>query len=131
MPIILDIFGVAYTGTINRKMFEITDTYRKQGHKVYLASNVEASQVNVFMEEFGLKNHVDGIFCSGSMGVAKPAYGFYHEVTQRIDAIPDSIIFFDDSMVNIDGAQSYGWHAFLYTSVEDMRHKIDDFLNKG
>ena len=129
MPIILDIFGVAYTGVINKKMFEITDYYRSQGHKIYLASNVEASKTSVFMEDFGLKRHVDEIFCSGSLGVAKPAYSFYHEVTQRIDAQPDTIIFFDDSMANIDGAQAYGWHAHLYSSTEEMRHKIDNFLN--
>lgn len=130
MPIVLDIFGVVYTGVINEDLFKITDTYRAKGHKIYLASNVESSKIDVFMEDFGLKNHVDNIFCSGSMGVAKPAFGFYHEVTQRIDTLPDDIIFFDDSMANIEGAQAYGWHGFLYVGAGDMKHKIDDFIKR-
>jgi len=128
MPIIFDIFGVVYTGEINKKLFDITDSYRAKGHKVYLASNVEVAKINIFMEDLGLKNHVDDIFCSGSLGVAKPAYGFYHEVTQRIDENPENIIFFDDSMMNVDGAQAYGWHGFLYEGPQDTENKINAFF---
>lgn len=128
MPIILDIFGVTYTGTINKSLFEITDSYRKQGHKIYLASNVETGKINIFMNDLGLKNHVDGIYCSGSLGVAKPAYGFYHTVTEQINSSPEDVIFFDDSLTNIDGAQAYGWHAHLYTNVAEAKEKIDLFL---
>lgn len=128
MPIILDIYGVAYTGIVNKNLFDLTETYRAKGEKVYLASNVEIAQVNIFMNDYGFGKYADGIFCSEELGVAKPNNGFYHQVTQRIDTTPGQIIFFDDSLANIDSAQTYGWHAHLYTDVQDVKNKIDHFL---
>lgn len=128
MAIILDIFGVLYTNEIDKNILNLTDKYRAQGHKIYLASNVEASKVSIFMYDFKLKNHVDNLFCSGELGVSKPSFQFYDRITASINETPSDIIFFDDSIINVEGAQKYGWTAHLYRDVKEMKLKIDDFL---
>ncbi len=133
MAIVLDIFGVVYgVDGFNNDLFALTDKKRALGEKIYLASNVDSRKLAILTQDFGLSHHIDGLFCSSDLKVAKPDREFYHQVTRRISVMPDEIIFFDDSMTNVNGAQAYGWHGHLYMGIQDTEEKIALFMkNQG
>ncbi len=129
MPIILDIYGVIFINNqINKPLLMVTDQYRKNGHKIYLASNVEKEKRDFFMKECQLCDHAEALFCSGELNTAKPNWLFYDKVTKAVDANPEDIIFFDDSAVNVDHARNYGWQAFVYQDIQQVKNEINIFL---
>lgn len=64
---------------------------------------------------------VGEMFISGELQMSKPHGAIFHHVTARLEADPADIHFIDDRQVNVDGAQSAGWNAHLWTDDADTR----------
>ena len=50
-------------------------------------------------------------FLSHELGVIKPDRDIYDHVVARLGVAADSILFFDDNQLNVDGARAAGWQA--------------------
>ncbi len=83
------------------------------------------AQKLMFWNVLNLKAYGEEIFCSGDLNVAKPEPAFYSRVTAALGASPDSILFFDDSAVNVAAATTQGWHGFLYHDVNTTLQEIE------
>jgi putative hydrolase of the HAD superfamily len=126
MILLFDVYGVAFIGKgLNKSLLDAVQMRRAGGWRVGFASNMAAMQKPVFWNVMGLKNYGDKIFCSGDLGVAKPSPAFYSRVADELGVAPESILFFDDSMTNVEAARQSGWQAFLYTDVETTLQQIE------
>ena len=123
MILVLDVFGVVYqSGGLNDPLIDWVQTLRNtQDIKVVLASNMARAQANHFLHDMGLEDKFDDLFCSGAIGHAKPDRRFYNHVTGALGVPPQMILFFDDSGRNVTGAQAFGWRAYLYESVGQVK----------
>jgi putative hydrolase of the HAD superfamily len=127
MILILDVFGVAHLGRgLNKPLLEAVQPLRKQGIRVFFASNMGTAQKLMFWNVLNLKAYGENIFCSGDLNVAKPEPAFYSRVAAGIGADPDSILFFDDSAANVEAANASGWRAFLYSDVDTTLKEIEN-----
>jgi FMN phosphatase YigB (HAD superfamily) len=129
MPLILDIFGVTFLQSgLNQPLLDACVRWRKQGEKVYAATNMTASQFDQFWQEPAIRAAFDDFFCSSLLGVSKPDPVFFSTVASKLGEKPENLLFFDDSGTNVDAAIRMGWEAYGYTDVTDMSSITEGFF---
>lgn len=129
MPLVLDIFGVVLMQSgLNTPLLELCANWRKNGEKIYGASNMTAIHNKELWQQPGIREAFDDIYCSGLLGVAKPDPLFYNAVTQKTGVLPEQILFFDDSGTNIEAARRLGWEAYAFTDNRDLQTMADGFF---
>ena len=62
----------------------------------------------------------DGVFVSNTLGLRKPEPDAFRAVCERIGASPDTVLFFDDTQENLDGAAALGITAIRVQSPADI-----------
>jgi putative hydrolase of the HAD superfamily len=70
------------------------------------------------MNDLNLSAHVDGIFYSAELGVAKPHPDFYQSITDRLGASPTEMFLIDDTLKNVSAAQQAGWEAHHWQGTQ-------------
>ena len=66
----------------------------------------------------------DSIFVSSELGHRKPERAAFEAVASTIDVLPGRILFFDDSLENVEGAREAGLQAVHVTSAESVREAL-------
>ena len=67
----------------------------------------------------------DRIFASPELGLRKPERAAFDAVTQQIGIDPAAILFFDDTLENVEGARAAGLQAVHVRGHEDIRQALD------
>lgn len=62
---------------------------------------------------------VDRLFISGELGLVKPDWEIYRQITEELDVAPSGIAFIDDRPANVAGAAGFGWQAHLWVDDAD------------
>lgn len=96
---------------VDRAVIDAVAELRMKGDRVYLATNQEHMRASYLMETMGLRDHVDGIFYSASIGHRKPAREFFEHSTAAVAAPVSSITLIDDTEENVLAARAFGWSA--------------------
>lgn len=96
---------------IDDDVLDAIGVLRREGRKVYLATNQEHRRAGYLMADLALGEHVDGIFYSAAIGHRKPDTGFYAHITSALDVTPDRIILVDDTEDNVLAARAFGWRG--------------------
>ena len=91
-----------------------------------IGTNNEARRASYIEHQMGFGQHVEHIFASGRMGVAKPDPGFFATVERWARLTPPQILLIDDAPANIAAARARGWQAFLFN--DDTRASLPDRL---
>jgi FMN phosphatase YigB (HAD superfamily) len=71
---------------------------------------------------------IDRHFISYEMGVRKPEPESFRQVARDLGVPLGRILFFDDTMANVDGARAVGVQAVQVRSPEDVRSAVDKWL---
>ena len=91
---------------------------RRQGHRIFLATNQEHLRARFLMQKLGLHAICDGICYSAAIGAQKPDRAFYDgAAAQAKDQAP---LLVDDTPQNVTGARAAGWRAHLWTGQERL-----------
>lgn len=131
MPLFLDIYGVIITWSgVNNALLDRCAYWRKQGVKIYGASNMSVFEHGRFMKDARFQAAFDEIFCSGHLGVSKPDPSFFAVLRDKTGELPENCLFIDDSGANVDAASRAGWQAAIYTDTADASARIDGFFDK-
>ncbi|MBU1307781.1 MAG: HAD-IA family hydrolase, partial [Alphaproteobacteria bacterium] len=96
---------------VDQAVLDAVAELRLSGDRVYLATNQEHMRANYLMQTMGLKDHVDGIFYSASIGHRKPDRAFFEHATGVVAAPVSSITLIDDTEENVLAAREFGWSA--------------------
>ncbi len=71
---------------------------------------------------------VTGLFevaiSSHQVGLHKPDPRMYLTALDRLGAVPDTVMFFDDVPENVEAASALGIHAFQVDGVEAVRSRL-------
>ncbi len=100
---------------------EVVGRVRRSGTPCYLATNQQPYRGAWMQQTLGYGDHLDGVFYSYELGLAKPDPAYFAEVVRRLGLSPDAVLFVDDNQPNVDGARTAGLRA------ERWRH--DDGLD--
>lgn len=106
---------------VDQAVAEIVQDWRKEtrGRSVAV-SNQEKYRMAYLNEYVGLSQLVDDIFWSGDMGITKSDPEFYVAATNKLNAEPGQVWFFDDDARNIEVAAAAGWNAHVFVNAQQM-----------
>jgi len=97
---------------------------RASGIPCYLATNQERYRTAYLEREMGLGAVLDGIFSSSTLGFRKPSLEYYQAIQTQLELGGSQILFWDDTLKNVEAARAAGWNAELYTSLEGFETVI-------
>lgn len=106
---------------VNQELVGLVGNYRKDGYKIYLATNNEKYRVDFLWNKIGLKNYFDGIFSSAELGFKKPDEKFYLKVLDLLKTQVEDMIFWDDDEENVESAKKLGMDARFYSGIKDFK----------
>ncbi len=94
---------------------------KKEGHMFYVASNQPYIRMDYLWNKFPEWHSIfSDIFISSDLKVAKPSPDFFRLCQQRIQTPFEQICLIDDSIENIQTAQSLGMQTVLFKTVDDL-----------
>lgn len=113
----------------NPYMMEIIDKLREKGHRCVLGSNTFEPHMTVVekMEEKPL-SHLDHLYLSYKMGVAKPSPDFFLHILEKEKVSPEDTVFIDDRAYNTDVASSLGIKTLLYDN--ENKEENEEFFKE-
>ena len=96
---------------------------------LYVFSNSNLTHQRHWMPELAaLLPRFERIFVSSDIGLRKPEREAYAHVAREIGAAPADILFFDDSLPNVEGARDAGLHAVHVTTPEVVRAALQPYF---
>lgn len=106
---------------------------RRNGVPVYALSNFGIETFEIAMPEYPFLAEFDRSYISGHMGVTKPDPEIYARVEADCGLPPESLLFTDDRMDNIEAATARGWKTHLFDGPEGWAQRLVDegFLTEG
>ena len=97
----------------------------KQRYRLVLASNTNRLHFGHYRGLFrDVLSQFDGIGVSFEAGARKPHPDFFAHCQRMTAADPNECLFIDDMATNVEGAEKFGWHGVLYTSPEELVHRL-------
>ena len=113
----------------NPYMMETIDKLREKGHRCVLGSNTFEPHMTVVekMEEKPLF-HLDHLYLSYKMGVAKPSPDFFLHILEKEKVSPEDTVFIDDRAYNTDVASSLGIKTLLYDN--ENKEENEEFFKE-
>jgi 2-haloacid dehalogenase len=98
-----------------------------RGFDVTLLTNFSADTFREAQTIFPFLAESRGVTVSGEVRLLKPDPRIYESHARTFGLKPDSILFFDDSPANVEGAREAGWNAELFISAERVRDDLDRY----
>lgn len=116
----------------NSAIFEnregIIKRIKKEGHKVYILSNLTPIDYELFSERFDT-SLLDGKFLSYELGLLKPDIAIFDRVIHEIGCDPRSIYFFDDKNDNVNAAKECYINGYV-TNGEKLEDDVNNTLKR-
>lgn len=96
-------------------MFELLEGLQAADVPLFAITNFAADTFEMTQARFPLLRQFKGIAVSGSLGMLKPEPGIYRWLIETYGIDPNSALFIDDSLANVEGARALGFHAHHFT----------------
>jgi len=115
---------------INSELVEYIQGLRHKGILCFLATNNERYRFEYMLNKMGFKNSFDKTYSSAHLGHKKPNQEFFLKIFTDLKNIKKKeILFWDDRARHIQGAKDFGIHTELYTSFEDFKEKMKQYID--
>jgi HAD superfamily hydrolase (TIGR01509 family) len=69
------------------------------------------------------------VFVSSEMGLRKPELASFDFIAREIGVAPGRILFFDDTLANVEGARRAGLQAVRVSGPDDVRNAVRPWLD--
>lgn len=96
-------------------MFELLEGLQAAKTPLFAITNFAADTFELTQARFPVLRHFEGIAVSGSLCMLKPEPGIYRWLIETYGIDPNSALFIDDSLANVEGARALGFHAHHFT----------------
>lgn len=113
-------YWFSYENDLDEEVIDILQKLRKNGIKVYLASDHSEYRKNDLWDRVGLKKYFDGYFFSCDLGVTKDDVKFFEKVLDELSLQSIEVMFLDDEEENVGVARKMGIRADVYESVSQL-----------
>jgi putative hydrolase of the HAD superfamily len=108
-----------------------------QEYSICLVSNTNEAHIQTIKEQSGpflwntFTEKFDALFLSYEMGCRKPDPEYYDRVLEAMGALPEEVLFIDDTQANLDTAAEMGMHTWLFNIQEgDLEKELPAVLAK-
>ena len=111
----------AINGTVN-----ILKRLKQAGYPLYGLSNWSAETFPRARAKYDFFDLFDGIVLSGDVGLVKPDPQIYQIMLRKIGRPAQECLFIDDSLTNIQQAQTMGFITIHFQSPEQLENALRD-----
>jgi len=117
-------------GTADKEVLRVVADLRSKGVRCYIATRQEKYRKEYLLEQVGLRDHFDGIFCTCDVGFDKSEKGYWDYVFNELDLRPEEIMFFCDGKKNVDVAEGLGVQAYFYDGIDLLKERTRERLSE-
>ena len=100
----------------------------KRDIKIACFSNTNSLHWNYMLDNYKFFQLFDHCFASHLLGLAKPDTASFKKVTELLEVSPESCLFIDDILENIEGAKSLGMKVIHCTDPKLLRTELSKFI---
>lgn len=102
---------------------------KKLGINVYYLSNMSELFMSELKNKYEILNNMSGVY-SAEVNCVKPDLSIYRSFDDRFNLNKKETLFLDDMEKNVEAAQSFGWHSFLYNQhiSKEVIKKIEELI---
>jgi HAD superfamily hydrolase (TIGR01549 family) len=106
----------------------LIETLARDHHPMYVLSNMSKPNADYLRQRPYFK-HFKGVVISAEEKLNKPSPELFERVLARYDLKPESVLFIDDTKVNIDAAGALGMQGLVFEGSADCYAKINQFIS--
>jgi putative hydrolase of the HAD superfamily len=106
----------------NREVIELVA--RTTTRVALLSNNGPISEDCVLEHLAEVARLFDPVLMSWRLRAVKPQPEIYRRAALRLRAVPEAILFVDDSASNVEAARIEGWHAHQYSRPPDLANEL-------
>jgi putative hydrolase of the HAD superfamily len=112
---------------VDQQMKDCISALRQKGIKCYLATNNEKYRTEYLTNVVGLKDFLDGIFSSSSLGYLKPQIEYWAEVYKSLSDMPKSEVLMIDNLASaVESAKEFGFNGEHYENFESFKKTMQE-----
>jgi putative hydrolase of the HAD superfamily len=125
-------YWFGHEGDIDPQIMESVRNLRGDGVKCFINTQNDKHLVKYVLENIGLKDFFDGVFCTNEIGYKKPQQEYWQAIYNRLgNPDKETVLCWDDEEKHITAAKEFGFSAELYTRFEAYENKIKSYLIKS
>jgi putative hydrolase of the HAD superfamily len=114
---------------IDSELINYIQILRKNGIICCLGTNQTKFRFNYMLKEMGFEKSFDKVYVSAHIGYKKPNREFYEHILYDLkDIKKEEVVFWDDTLENVEGARQFGIHAEVYTSFDNFSIRMQKYL---
>ena len=117
----IDSIGGAFWETV-----EIIKQLKQAGYRLYGLSNWSAETFPYAREKYEFFDLLDDMVISGTVGHVKPEPEIYQLMLDKIGKPAHECLFIDDSLPNIQQANTMGFNTIHFVSPEQLKQKLTE-----
>jgi putative hydrolase of the HAD superfamily len=102
---------------------ELLATLRPR-YRIAVLSNTNELHWERVMDDLGVAALCDVAISSHHVHLAKPDPRVFVAALDRLDVPPETVMFFDDSIANVEAARTLGMQAFHVSGIDDIRARL-------
>ena len=108
---------------INQELVDFFPILRKQGYKVAIFSNYSA-QLRQHLIDKNIMDLIDEAVISGEIGFQKPSKEAFAILFQKLNLLPEEVIFIDDAPKSLETAGEIGYIPILYLGNDKLEKDL-------
>lgn len=108
------------------EMVKFVKELKAKGLKVGVLSNTVVPFVEIVNDMKGFEDF-DVVINSCEVGFSKPDPRIYKLTLEKLDLLPEEVVFVDDREENVVAANNLGMRGVIYTGIEDLKTEIGKF----
>jgi len=89
-------------------------------YNLYALTNRSAETFPVALERYDFLQHFEGIVVSGTEKTRKPFAKIYEIILERYSITPETAVFIDDNLENVNAAEKLGIHGIHFKSASQL-----------
>jgi putative hydrolase of the HAD superfamily len=113
---------------IDAQLIQMIQHLRRSEIICCLATSQERNRARYMRTKMGFQDMFDRLFFSCEVGWQKPQPAYYQHIERTLGLEKQSILFWDDSRVNIEAALQFGWNAEMYTGLNEFKKTIRKYV---
>jgi len=97
---------------------------RQRGIPLYGLTNLPSEKFPTLIERLEFLEWFESVVVSGAVGIAKPDPEIYTHLLETCSLAPESTLYIDDVLENVDGAKAQGFSALQFVSPAKLRSDL-------
>lgn len=122
-------FWFEYERSIDQELMTYIRKLHDNGIVCCVATNNETNRARYIFEVSGFSEFSDKLYSSSDMGATKPSSAFFEKVWKDLGQISkEQILFWDDTVENVEGGKKFGFNSELYTTFKDFKQTMETYV---